>query len=322
MNNMHVVFGANGGAGKAIVHELLARGKQVRVVSRNGQLDKDIDAKSVEIVRGDATDIASAKAVCRDASVIYHAANVPYQYWTTGLPPMLDAIMQGAMAASAKLVYVDNTYLYGKVSAPMTEQTPPSATDHKGKLRASLANTLLQAHRNDAIQATIARGTNFYGPGIVNATLGGKALQAVLQGKKAMWLGRLDMPFSMTYIEDFAYGAVTLGERDAALGRAWHIPTAPALTGQQFLEILFAEAHMPPKIGCYTRPVMQLIGLFSPFLREVTGTLYQYESPYILDGSDYTRTFGDMTPTSPQVALRATLEWIRKGAKQQALPTH
>ena len=33
---LHVVFGASGGAGSAIVRELAARGKRVRAVTRSG----------------------------------------------------------------------------------------------------------------------------------------------------------------------------------------------------------------------------------------------------------------------------------------------
>lgn len=54
-----------------------------------------------------------------------------YQDWLTGLPPLLDAILHGAIAAQAMQVYADNTYMYGKVFAPMTESTPSSATDRK-----------------------------------------------------------------------------------------------------------------------------------------------------------------------------------------------
>lgn len=310
MSELHVVFGGNGGAGEAIIRELLARGKQVRAATRSGRVGSDLQ-NSVEVVKADATNIDSTKAACADASVVYHAAGLPYQHWYTQFPIMLDTIMQGAASASAKLVYVDNTYMYGKVVGPMTENTPYNATDGKGKLRGELANKLLQAHKDGTIRATIARGTNFYGPGIVNATLGLKELQGVLNGKKAMWLVRLDMPFSMTYIKDFAKGAVTLGERDEALGRAWHVPTASALTGRQFLEVVFAEAKLPPKIGTYTRPMMQLLAPFNPLIREVVGTLYHYESPYVLDGSAYTRAFGDVTPTLQHPAMHATLEWVR-----------
>ena len=42
---------------------------------------------------------------------------------------------------------------------------------------------------------------------------------------------------------------VTLGDREEAPGQVWHESPAEALTGRQFIELAFAEAGTPPKIG-------------------------------------------------------------------------
>ena len=97
-NEVHVVFGACGGVGSALVRELLARGKRVRAVSHSG---RGTFPEGVEAVRGDALDAAGAREIGRSAAVIYHAVNVPYSQWSERLPIIMDTTIDAASAAAA-----------------------------------------------------------------------------------------------------------------------------------------------------------------------------------------------------------------------------
>jgi nucleoside-diphosphate-sugar epimerase len=160
--DLHVVFGASGGAGGAIVRELRSRGQRVRAVTRSGGSDLPT---GVEAVRADAANRAETRRACEGATVVYHAVNVPYPAWAETLPPVMDGLIDAAGAAGATLVYADNLYAYGPVERPMTEETPAAATTRKGQLRARLAETLLAAHRAGTVRAVIGRGSDYYGPG-------------------------------------------------------------------------------------------------------------------------------------------------------------
>src|SRR4051812_27045267 len=119
--DLHVVFGASGGAGGAIMRELAARGKRGRGGSRSGHGDVP---DGVEMVRADAANRVEARQACDGASVVYHAVNVPYPAWTETLPPVMDGLIDAAGAVGATLVYADNLYAYGPVDRPMTEELP------------------------------------------------------------------------------------------------------------------------------------------------------------------------------------------------------
>ena len=307
-NEAHVVFGASGGVGSALVRELLARGRRVRAVSHSG---RGTFPEGAEVVRGDALDAAGARKIGRGAAVIYHAVNVPYSQWSQRLPIIMDAAIEAASSAAAKLVYADNLYMYGKVEGAMTEETPYDPVSRKGALRARLADALLTAHGDGKVLATIGRASDFYGPGPLNAVAGERLFNAVLRGKRAMWVGDLDAPHTFTYVDDFARVLVTLGEREEALGEIWHTPSPEPITGRRFIELVFDEAGRPPKLGTYARPAMRVAGLFSPQLREFVEMLYQFEGPFVLDGGKYARVFGDVTPTPYRDGIARTLQWHR-----------
>jgi len=308
-DELHVVFGASGGAGNAVVRELAAQGKRVRAVNRSGRVDVPA---GIESVKGDALDPASVRTACAGASVVYHCVNVPYPEWQAKLTPLMSNLIEGAANANAKLIYADNLYAYGKSDAPLTEETPYRATGPKGKLRGQLANALLGAQRAGKVRAAIGRASDFYGRN-ANAIAGDLVIRPMLAGQKAMWIGNLDAPHSLSFLPDFARGLITLAERDEALGQVWHIPTAEPLTGRQYLQMLFAQAGLPSKLGVYTRPIMRLVALFDPMVREALEELYQFEAPFLLDGSKFTRAFG-FTPTPHREAIKQMLEWYRKQA--------
>ena len=313
-NSLHVVFGAGGGAGKAIVRELVARNLPVRAVNRAG--DADVP-DGVERVAGDALDPASMKATCQGASVIYHAVNVPYPQWFEMLPPMMENFIAAAETEHARLVYVDNLYMYGKVDGPMRESTPVNPCSRKGQLRAELAAMLMKAHEEGRIQATIARGSDFYGPGVLNAGLGEIALAPALEGKTANAVGNLDMPHTYTYIDDFAKAVVTLGTRDEALGKVWHTPNAEAQSTGKMLDMIFEEAGQTPNYRSAPGWLLTVMGWFNPMIRELKEMVYQFEIPFIVDHSQYDHVFGDVTPTPLREGVTQTVVWYRQTVRDR-----
>ena len=67
-----------------------------------------------------------------------------------------------------------------------------------------------------------------------------------MAGRTVRWVGRLDQPHTLSYLEDVASGPATLGADDRADGQAWHLPAAEPLTGRQFLELWSRSAAAAP----------------------------------------------------------------------------
>lgn len=311
MSELHVVFGASGGAGGAVVRALAASGARVRAVSRSG---RGSYPEGVEAVRADATDAAAAREAGHGADVMHHCVNVPYSEWVATLPAVMTSLVAAAEESGARLVYCDNLYMYGEVEGPITEETPRRATGVKGRLRIELADRLLEAHAAGRVRAVIVRGSDFFGPGAPNTLAGQLVFPAVVEGRKARWIGSLDQPHSLNYIDDFARCMVTLAGDPRADGEVWHVPAGPALTARAFIERVFEVAGRPPKIGVYPRWMVRLAGLFDAQLREGLEVLHQFERPFVLDASKYTRAFGEPGLTPLPDAIARTLAWQESAA--------
>ncbi len=308
--DLQVVLGATGGVGQVLVQVLAAQGAQVRAVNRSGRASVPA---SVEVMAADLINRESTRAACQGATTVYHCAGVPYQQWITSMPVMLDNIISAVSAAGATLVYIDNNYMYAPTSQPLTEDSLQAPVTRKGKLRKQLAQTILAAHTRGHIKATIGRTPDFYGPGVITSAVGEQFFTAVVEGKRVPWLGKLDVPHVLAFVEDSARGLLVLGTHEEALGQVWHLPTAAALTGRQYI-VLASEAA-----GVQARPLavpgllLRILGLTNPVLRESVEMLYEFNEPLLFDASKYSKAFGSL-PTPHQEAMRRTVAWYQESA--------
>src|SRR6266849_7383433 len=309
-SHLQVVLGATGGVGKALVQALAAQGAQVRAVNRSGRASVPA---SVEVMAADLTNRESTRAACQGATIVYHCAGVPYHQWATSLPVMLDNIITTVSATGATLVYIDNTYMYAPTSQPLTEDSLQAPLSRKGKLRKHLAETILAAHVQGQIRATIGRAPDVYGPGVRTSAVGEQFFTAVVAGKRVPWLGKLDVPHALAFVEDFARGLIVLGTHEEALGQVWHIPTAQALTGRQYIALASEAAGVQARPLAVPGLLLRVLGLTNPILRESVEMLYEFNEPLLFDGSKYIHAF-DGIPTPHQEAMRRTVAWYREAA--------
>lgn len=308
-SELHVIFGS-GPVGRAVIDELLTKGKRVRLVKRSGQAVGLSDG--VEVVAGDATDSNSTRAVCEGATVVYSCTNAPdYHKWPEQFPPLQHGVLEGAAANNAKLVVMENLYMYGPHGGqPMTEDMPFKATGPRGLTRANLARELLEAHASGKVRVAAGRASDFFGPRVGQSAMGEGQFRAAIAGKGAQILVNADQPHSFTYMPDIAKALVILGERDEALGQAWHIPNPRTVTPREFITLICQETGQEPKLMVAAPWMVQLFGLFTPPIRGISENFYQFAEPFIVNHSKFTDAFGDIA-TPLEDAIKTTAQWYR-----------
>lgn len=321
-SKQNVIFGT-GPLGLSVMDALAAKGEPVTLVNRSGKVAEALPGE-VEVVKGDATDPASVAAITQGAAVVYHCAQPNYHQWPELFPPITQGILGGVTRSGARLIFGDNLYMYGPTDGqPIHEGLPYAATGRKGRTRAAMAQILLEAHRAGDVRVAIGRASDFYGPRVTGSTLGEMVFAAALAGKPVNLLGNLDLPHTYTYISDFGRALALLGERDEALGRAWHVSNAPTLTTRQIIELIGQEVGQPIKTRAAGRFLITMLGLFNPTIREFKEMIYEFEEPYRVDHSQFAQTFGDLSTPHPE-AIRATVAWYRQHyqAHRSPQPAH
>src|SRR5215216_2949935 len=306
---LHVVFGT-GAVGMSVMDELVQRSpRQVRMVNRSGRVSVP---EGVEVVGGDTTDEAFAREASEGASVVYFALNPPYNKWPELFPPLQAGVLEGAAAPGAKLVAMENLYMYEPTGGdPVTEDLPYAATTCKGRVRARMSQELMEAHTSGRVRIAIGRASDFFGPRVLASAAGEQVFGRAVEGKSVQVAGDPDQPHTYTYVPDIGRGLVVLGEREEALGRAWHLPSSETVTTRRFVETIFEEVGKPARVQAAPKILLRALGLFNPPLRETIEMLYEFEEPFVMDHSDFTRTFGDHA-TPLEKAIRETVRWYRE----------
>jgi nucleoside-diphosphate-sugar epimerase len=305
----HVVLGT-GAIGRAIAEELVRRGESVRMVNRSGKMD-EIPA-GVEVVASDLYDQTRVREVTGGARVVYQSAQPAYHKWPENFPALQKSIVEGLTGNGAKLVIVENVYMYGDTNGrPMTEDMPYRAHTRKGRVRGEISESAFDAHKQGRLRVTSARGGNFFGPWGTDSTMGARAFYPLLRGKSAQLIGRTDLPHTHTYVKDFGRALVLLGERDEADGQAWHVPNdQPKMTQGELIRLFAEEAGVEPRTSTMGKTMMSIGGLFIPEAKETVEMMYEFEKPFVIDSSKFEKTFG-MKATPVREAIRATLAWYK-----------
>ncbi|MGY1703018.1 NAD-dependent epimerase/dehydratase family protein [Geodermatophilus sp. SYSU D00697] len=300
---LHVIVG-KGAVGTTTAELLAARGHRVRVLSRSG--GTSIDA--VEHRQVDAADPTALAAAARGADALYNAVNPAYHRWATDWPPVAAALLDAAERTGAVLVTMSNLYVYGRPTGPMTPESPLAATDLKGRVRVAMWREALAAHEAGRVRVTEARAADFVGPQVpAEHSHLVRQLPALRRGRRAWVVGDPDALRSWAHLPDVAATLATLGTDERALGRAWHVPSAPPRSQRQALGDLAAAMGRPPvPVSGIPWAVLRGIGLVSPVMREVVDVRHQFDQEYVIDATATTATFGlTATPWAEVVAATA-----------------
>jgi nucleoside-diphosphate-sugar epimerase len=306
---LHVVFGT-GAVGMSVMDVLIQRGpRRVRMVNRSGRARVP---HGVEVVGGDATDEVFAREASEGASVVYFALNPPYNKWPELFPRLQAGVLQGAAAAGAKLIAMENLYMYGPTGGrPITEDLPYAANTRKGRVRARMSEELMEAHTSGRVRVAIGRASDFFGPRVLASAAGEQVFGRAVEGKSAQVAGDPDQPHTYTYAPDIGRGLVILGEREEALGQAWHLPSPETVTTREFVEMIFEEVGKPARLQAAPKIVLRALGIFNPPLRETIEMLYEFEEPFVVDDSRFEREFGEQA-TPLREAIQRTVRWYRE----------
>jgi nucleoside-diphosphate-sugar epimerase len=306
---LHVVYGT-GAVGMAVMDELVQRGpRRVRMINRSGRARVP---HGVEVVGGDATDEAFTREASEGASVVYFALNPPYDKWPELFPRLQAGVLEGAASAGAKLIAMENLYMYGPTDGrPITEDLPYAATTRKGTVRASMSKELMEAHKSGRVRVAIGRASDFFGPRALTSAAGEQVFGRAVDGKSAQVAGDPDQPHTYTYAPDIGKGLVILGEREEALGQAWHLPSPETVTTREFVEMIFEEVGKPARVQAAPKILLRALGLFNPAIRETIEMLYEFEEPFVLDDSRFKQEFGDHA-TLLREAIQRTVRWYRE----------
>lgn len=295
-----IVMLGYGPVGRATVAALRADGRAVRVAQRSRPVDLPAD---VSFTHCDVLDAASLRAAVAGAGQVAVAIGFNYlgSVWEKVWPVAMQNLLDACAAENARMVFLDNLYMYGPQDRALVETTPLKDYKRKPAARARITRMWQQDHR---VRVAALRAPDFYGPGVLLSHLGETGLAAIARGKSASFVFSPDQPHDYAYVPDIGRAMVTLlNAREDAFGQAWHMPCAPTLTSREILAIGARHAGVPLKLRTIPPFLLNLLALFVVPLRELREMRFQWDRAYRVDATKWkARFWSDVTPFETGVA--------------------
>jgi nucleoside-diphosphate-sugar epimerase len=296
MNDRIVIFGF-GPTGRAIAERLRGEGRDVVVAQRHAPSDLP---RSATFVACDALDReAVVKTAAQGAQFV---VTIGFRYdgavWREVWPKAIGNFVAACQATGARMVFIDNLYMYGPQTAPLIETMPLTTYGRKPAARAAATRIWMQASAEGRARVAALRAPDFYGPGVKLSYLGDTSIGAMAKGKAAFFIGSPDIPHGYAYVPDIGRAAVTLlAAPDSAYGQAWHVPCAPTRTTREILQLAADALGVRLRLNVLPALLLGPLGVAVPFLREVKEMRFTFDRPYRVDSSKFATTFWpDPTP--------------------------
>ena len=303
---MQTILGANGTMARELSRALAGHHGKIRQVSRHPQrVHPGDETFAADLREAKATDEAVA-----GSEVVYLVVGLPYQakIWEEQWPRLMRNVIEACQRHTARLVFLDNVYAYGRVDGSMTEESPFNPISRKGEVRARIATMLLDEMRAGNVSALIARSADFYGPDAFQSLPHSTVFQRLRAGRKPLWIGNPEVIHTFTFTPDAGRALAHLGQTPEAFGQTWHLPTSrEPLTGAGFVRLACTLANQPERWQTVAPWLRKLIGLFIPILRENEEMMYQFEADYRFSSEKIEAAYG-LTPTPYREGIAQCLQ--------------
>jgi nucleoside-diphosphate-sugar epimerase len=245
-----LVTGATGFTGGHLARGLAARGHVVRALVRDPARAPDLERRDIQIVSGDLRDRKSIRSAVIGVDVVYNIAAI---YREAGTAPRVytevnaTAVGELVEAASAegvrRVVHCSTVGVHGDVEhPPANEDSPLKPGDIYQRSKLEGERIAREAGRRLGIEVTIARPSGIYGPGDRRLL---KLFRGVARSRFPM-LGRGEIYYHLTYIDDLVEGFVRCGEHPAAAHRTYILAGGEVTTLNVLVKLIAEIAGARP----------------------------------------------------------------------------
>jgi nucleoside-diphosphate-sugar epimerase len=247
-----LVTGATGFTGGHLARHLVARGNTVAALVRPASLGRaaDLEKAGIQVRSGDLADPATVAAAVRDVEVVYHIA-ATYREAGQGSADYTKVnvegtrnVLEAARANGARrVVHCSTGGVHGHIeNPPATETAPFSPGDvyQRTKLEAELL--ALDFGARHRLEVVVARPIGIYGPGDTRFL---KMFKGLARGRFPM-LGRGDVFYHLTYIDDLVRGLELCGTVPGVAGQAFILAGPEYTTLRELVDLIAGTLGVAP----------------------------------------------------------------------------
>jgi nucleoside-diphosphate-sugar epimerase len=245
-----LVTGGTGFTGAHLARSLAAHKFRVRVLARNPDKARDLTTAGIEIVQGDLKDASSLERAAEGVATVYHVAalfreaGVPAsEYKAVNAEAVGSLIRAAARGGVRRFVHCSTVGVHGDVEEPpANEDAPLRPGDIYQVTKLEGERIARETASATGIELVIARPSGIYGPG-------DRRLLKLFRGiarKRFLILGRGEIFYHLTYIDDLVDGFELCGTVPRAAGRTYILAGGEVGTLKELMQLIAREVHVRP----------------------------------------------------------------------------
>ena len=198
------------------------------------------------------------------------------------------------------MVIPGNVYNFGEaMPARLTEDSPQSPTTCKGRLRVEMELAYANASA-DGVRTIIVRAGDY-----IEREKTGNWFDGTIAGKietgNVVYPGPMNAVHAWAYLPDLGRVMAALADRRGEFEdfEAFGFPGF-ALTGTALVASMEEASGGDLKVKGLPWPIIRLLGVFKPMMREIAEMSYLWRTPHAIDGAKLAAAFGGSGKASPR----------------------
>jgi nucleoside-diphosphate-sugar epimerase len=222
----------------------------VRALVRDMSRARELESAGVHLSIGDLRDTSAVAAAVEGIDVVYHVAAIyrqaglsPEVYRAVNATAVRDLIEAAARAGVRRVVHCSTVGVHGDVEhPPANEEAPLKPGDVYQESKLEGERLAREAGQRLGIEVTIVRPTGIYGPG-------DRRLLKLFRGvarRRFPILGRGEIYYHLTYIDDLVEGFRLCGEHPMAANRTYILAGSEVTTLNELVALIADVAGVRP----------------------------------------------------------------------------
>jgi len=324
-NSKALVTGGTGFVGRAVMAELLAAGRQVRVLARNPS-HPALEGLQVEVAVGDLKDPDSLTRALMGCRTLFHVA-ADYRLWVPDPQEMYAVNVEGtrnlltaaAAAGVNRVVYTSTVGALGNPGdgTPGTEDTPVTLADMVGHYKRSkfLAEQVALEFARQGLPLVVVNPSTPVGPWDSRPTPTGEMIVNFLKKRMPAYL---ETGLNLIHVRDVARGHL-LAEAKGQVGEKY-ILGHENLSLSQIFRLLADISGLPaPRVRLPYWPVLGMAYLDEFWATHVSGrpprmplTAIRMARKYMYFDNTKAVKYLGLTLTPVRAALEEAVAWFQR----------
>jgi len=282
-----------------------------------------LEGLDVECFEGELTNPASLRAAVSGVERIFHIAAV---YREAKLPDSYyrEVNVEGTrLLAEASLgeggipfLYCSTCGVHGEVEPPADEASPYNPGDIYQQTKVEAERVVFALHRDRGLPVVVLRPVGIYGPGDRRFL---KLFRGVAK-KRFPMIGKGDMCYHLTYVEDVARGFMRAADAPSAFGEAFILAGPEYTTVRELIALIAKKAGVaPPRFRWPSMPLYAAAAICEDVCRPfgIEPPLYRRRLDFFLKHRAFKidkakKELGWEPEVDLESGIEQTLQWYRE----------